>query len=297
VAALGLVCFAPPSQAQARKEVLIITEVGLSHPGMALVTNQIRSALDLDQSFQEEVYTENLDAADLSEDAQKEQRDSLVLKYRHNRMDLIVLVGPDPVRLFAEPSKTVYAIVPIVFYCTVPGQVDQRNTDSRSTGSWFQLDPAKTLDAALRLLPETRQVFVAAGQSNFDRGITALVKAGLNSYENRLDVTYLIDLPVNELQERLRRIPGRSIVLYLSFFKDAQGRAFLNASEAFRWLLRPECARLWDFRHVSRPRHCRRVRGQLRRARQDRVPRCPRDLGVKPPQDIPVVYGPSVLLR
>jgi hypothetical protein len=37
---------------------------------------------------------------------------------------------------------------------------------------------------------------------------------------------------VNELQQRLRRLPGRSIVLYLSFFKDAQGRAFLNASEA-----------------------------------------------------------------
>ena len=88
---------------------------------MALVTNQIRSALDLDQSFQEEVYTKNLDAADLSEDAQKEQRDSLVLKYRHNRMDLIVLVGPDPVRLLAELSKTVYANVPIVFCCTVPG--------------------------------------------------------------------------------------------------------------------------------------------------------------------------------
>jgi hypothetical protein len=147
LAALGLVCFAPASQAQERKQVLVITERGLSHPGMALVTNQIRSALDLDQSCQEEVYTENLDAADLSEDAQKEQRDSLVLKYRHNRMDLIVLVGPDPIRAFAEPLKTVYPDVPIVFCCSVPGQVDQQNIDSRSTGSWFQLDPAKTLDA------------------------------------------------------------------------------------------------------------------------------------------------------
>jgi hypothetical protein len=94
------------------------------------------------------------------------------------------------------------------------------------------LDPAKTLDAALRLLPETRQVFVVAGQSKFDRGITALVKARLNCYENRLDVTYLIDLPMNELQERLRHLPGRSIVLYLPFYKVAQGRGFLKASEA-----------------------------------------------------------------
>jgi hypothetical protein len=181
VAALGLVCFAPPSQAQARKEVLIITEVGQSHRGMALVTNQIHSALNLDQRFQEEVYTESLDAADLSEDGLKERRDSLVQKYRDKKLDLIVLVGPDPIRVFADPSRTIFSDVPIVFCCTVPGQVDQQNIESRSTGSWFQLDPARTLDAALGLLPETRQVFVIAGESKFDRGITALVKAGLNS--------------------------------------------------------------------------------------------------------------------
>jgi hypothetical protein len=72
---------------------------------MALVNNQIYAALNLDQRFQEEVYMESLDAADLSEDVLKERRDSLVQKYRHKRLDLIVLVGPDPVRVFAEPSK------------------------------------------------------------------------------------------------------------------------------------------------------------------------------------------------
>jgi hypothetical protein len=104
---LVLVCFAPPTQAQERKQVLIITEVGLSHPGMALVTNQVHSALNLDQRFQEEVYTENLDAADLSEDLLKERRDSVLQEYRHKKLDVIVLVGPDPIRIFGGPSKTI----------------------------------------------------------------------------------------------------------------------------------------------------------------------------------------------
>ncbi len=178
VAGLGLVSFAPPSQAQARKEVLIITEQGLSHPGMALVTNQIHSALNLDQRFQEELYAENLDAADLSEDLLKERRDSVLQEYRHKRLDVIVLVGPDPIRIFGGPSKTIYSDVPIVFCCAVPGQVDQQNIDSQFTGSWFQLDPTKTLDAALHLLPETRQLFVIAGQSIYDRGVTASATGG-----------------------------------------------------------------------------------------------------------------------
>jgi ABC-type uncharacterized transport system substrate-binding protein len=295
VAALGLVCFAPPSQAQARKEVLIITEVGLSHPGMALVTSQIHSALNLDQRFQEEVYMESLDAADLSEDVLKERRDSLVQKYRDKRLDLIVLVGPDPIRVFAEPSKTIYPDVPIVFCCTVPGQVDQQNTDSRSTGSWFQLDPAKTLDAALRLLPETRQVFVIAGQSKFDRGVTALVKAGLDTYETRIDFTYLTDLAMDELQERLRHLPGRSIVLYLSFFKDAQGRAFLNASEALPLVTTASSAPVFG---ISSTYLGHGIVGGFVVSYEEQGKIASRDaleiLAGKPPQDIPVVHGPSV---
>ena len=297
VAALVLDCFAPPSQAQARKEVLIITEVGQSHPGMALVTNQIHSALNLDQRFQEEVYTESLDAADLSDDALKERRDSLVQKYRDKKLDLIVLVGPDPIRFFAQPPKTIYPDIPIVFCCTVPGQVDQQNLDSRSTGSWFQLDPAKTLDAALRLLPETRQVFVIAGQSKFDRGITALVKAGLNSYENRLDVTYLIDLPMNELRERLRHLPSRSIVLYLSFFKDVQGRVFLNASEALPLVTAASIAPVFG---ISSTYLGHGIVGGFVVSYEEQGKIASRDaleiLGGKSPQDIPIVHGPSVYL-
>ena len=297
VAVLVLVCFVPPSKAQERKQVLIITEVGLSHPGMALVTNQIHSALNLDPRFQEEVYTENLDAADLSEDLLKERHDSVLQEYRHKRLDVIVLVGPDPIRIFGGPSKTIYSDVPIVFCCTVPGQVDQQNMDSQFTGSWFHLDPTKTLDAALHLLPETRQLFVIAGQSIYDRGVTALVKASLNSYETRLGVTYLTDLPMNELQERLRHLPSRSIVLYLSFFKDAQGRAFLNASEALPMVAAASSAPVFG---ISDTYLGHGIVGGFVASFEEQGKIASRDvleiLGGKSPQDIPVVHGPSVYL-
>jgi signal transduction histidine kinase len=297
VVAVVLAGFAPASRAQARKQVLIITELGLSHPGTALVTNQVHLALERDQSFQEEVYTENLDAADLSDDGLNEQRDSLVQKYRPKRLDLIVLVGPDPIRLFAESSKTLYPNVPIVFCCIVPGQVDQQNPDSRSTGSWFQLDPAKTLDAALHMLPETRQVFVVAGQSKYDRGVTALVKARLNSYESRLDVNYLVDLAMPELQGRLRHLPSRSIVLYLSFFKDAQGRAFLNAAEALPLVCAASSAPVFG---ISDTYLGRGIVGGFVVSFEEQGKIAARDaleiLGGKPPQDIPVVHGPSAYM-
>jgi signal transduction histidine kinase len=297
VAALVLVISTPASRAQARKQVLLILETGLSHPGTALVSNQIQEAFDRDQRFEEEVYVENLDAVDLSDDELKGRRDSLVQKYRDVRLDLVVLVGPHPIRLFAEPSNTLFPNVPIVFCCTVPGQVDQQNPGSRSTGSWFQLDPAKTLDAALRLLPETRQVFVIAGQSKYDRGITALVRAGLKSYESRLDVTYLTDLAMPELQDRLRHLPSRAIVLYLSFFKDVEGRAYLNATEALPMITTASSAPVFGISdsylgHGTIGGFVASFEEQGKIAARDAL----EILAGKPPQDIPIVHGPSVYL-
>jgi signal transduction histidine kinase len=294
VTVLGLVCFAPPSQAQERKQVLMINEVGQSHPGPVIVTNAIVLGLQSDPRFEEEFHWENLDAVDISDDSLNELRDSIIQKYRRYKLDLIVLLGPDPLRLLLDPSKPFYPDVPVVFCCTVPGQIDQEVADSRSTGSWFQLDPAKTLDAALRLLPETRQVFVVAGQSRYDRGLTALVKARINSDEPHLAVTYLTGYPMAALRERLRQLPSRSIVLYVSFFKDALGQRFLNATEALPLITAASSSPVFGISdthlgHGIVGGFLVSVEGQGKIAARDAL----EILAGKPPQDIPIVHGPS----
>ena len=296
VAVLALVYFAPASQGQVRKNVLMINELGHSHPGPMLVTDLILSALHSDLRDDVAFYWENLDAVDLSDESRNEQRDFLVQKYRHHKLDLIVLMGPDPLRLLAGPSMF-FPDVPVVFCCSVPGQLDQLSSDSRSTGSWLQLEPAKTLDAALRLLPETRRVFVVGGQSRYDRGLTALVKAALISYETRLDVTYLTDLPMNELQEKLRHLPSRSIVLYVSFFKDAQGREFLNATDVLPRVSAASNAPVFGMSDTYLGRG---IVGGFVVSFEEQGKIAARDvleiIRGKPPQNIPIVHGPSVYL-
>ena len=60
--------FTPASRAQSKKNVLMIIEIGQSHPAPALVTNQILSALGSDPRFDAELHWENLDAIDISDD-------------------------------------------------------------------------------------------------------------------------------------------------------------------------------------------------------------------------------------
>ena len=237
------------AQGPVRKNVLMINVIGQSHPGPVVVTNLVLSALHSDPRFQVEFYWEDLDAIYHPEEWQ-EQLDSVVQQYRHRKLDLIVLLGPNAMQILAEP-KTIFPNVPVVFCCTAPGQIDKIRPDSRSTGSWFQLEPAKTVEAALGLLPETRHIFVVGGGSDYDRRLTAQVKTDLLSYENKLDVTYLTDPPMSKLLERLRHLPDHSMVLYLSFFKDAQGREFLNIAEALPMIAGGrECSSLWHSRHA-----------------------------------------------
>ncbi len=228
----------------------------------------------------------------------KSGRNSLISlsgQYRHLKLDLIVLVGPNAIRLLAEP-KTIFPNVPVVFCCTVLGMIDQI-ADNRATGSWFQLEPAKTVEAALGLVPGTRHLFVVAGQSDYDRGLTALVKTDLVSYENKLDVTYLTDLPMSKLLERLRHLPDHSMVLFLSFFKDVQGREFLSTAEALPMIAGAANAPVFGIADTYLGHG---VVGGFVVSAEEQGKIMGRDaleiLAGKPPQDIPVVRGPSLYL-
>jgi signal transduction histidine kinase len=198
--------------------------------------------------------------------------------------------------LLAKP-EAIFPNVPVVFCCTAPGQIDQMRIDHRSTGSWFQLEPAKTVEAALGLLPETRHMFVVGGGSDYDRRLTALVKTALTSYEKKLDVTYLADLPMSKLQERLRHLPDHSMVLYLSFFKDVDGREFLNVAEALPMITGAANAPVFG---ISDTYLGHGIVGGFVVSFEEQGKIVGRDaleiLAGKPPQDIPVVHGPSVYL-
>ena len=273
----------------------MISVIGPSHPGPVIVSNQIVSALHSDPRFQVEFYSENLDAIYHPEEWQ-EQLDFLVGQYRHLKLDLIVLVGPDAIRILQEP-KPIFPNVPVVFCCTAPGQIDQMRSGYRSTGSWFQLEPAKTVEAALGLLPGTRHLFVVGGQSDYDRRLTALAKTALASYENKLDVTYLTDLPMSKLLERLRHLPAHSMVLYLSFFKDAQGREFLNIAEALPMIAGAANAPVFGIVDTQLGHG---IVGGFVVSFEEQGKIMGRDaleiLAGKPPQDIPIVGGPSLYL-
>lgn len=214
-----------------RKTVLLINEVSLAHPASTLVTERLLSALSSDAAYQVEFYVESIDAPGADENSEARNATRIGEEYRDRHLDAIVAMGPAVIKMITRHDGTFFPGVPVVVCGSSAGQAGNPVLLPRYTGSWMTIEPKKTLDAALKLLPKTTQLFVVGGSSDFDRGVEAATKAALQT-TSAVDITYLTNLSMSALLEKLRHLPAHSVVLYTSLFRDAMGNQFVNATTA-----------------------------------------------------------------
>lgn len=220
----------PPVKAVRR--VLVFYEIGLSSPSVAVLDRQIQEALR-DTPFQIELYREYLETTLFPDSAtQEEIRDWYVRKYRNRKPDLIVTIGPSPLRFLVNSHDKSFTDVPVVFGGLSGVEPEDLKLDSHFVGVWDYIEPSKTLEAALRLRPTTKHVVVVGGKDDFDLALEASFRNDLRSYESRLDITYLTDLTMPQLLDRLGHLPENTVVLLTHIGLDAAGTSFVGASQA-----------------------------------------------------------------
>ncbi len=215
------------------KQILIISEVGLSHSLTDFITRNITQGLQESPNLHVEFHSENLDLISSPDrPSRAEIRDWLVKKYGAYKLDVVVAVGPNSINFLSNYTQSLFLDVPIVI-CGSPAELaGNPRLDSRFTGTWIRYEPAKTIEAALRLLPETRHVAIVGGTTAFDKTAMSVTKADISSLASELDFVYMTDFEMNELLKRLQQLPQQTVVLYTSFFRDAAGHKFINATGA-----------------------------------------------------------------
>jgi signal transduction histidine kinase/ABC-type uncharacterized transport system substrate-binding protein len=214
------------------RRVAVFYELGLSSPAVALADREMRAALE-SSHYQIELYPEFMETTLFDDPADQQQvRESYIRKYQNRRPDLIIALGPSPLRFMVDSHEKFFAGIPVVFGGSSEQQADNPTLDSHFTGCWEIFDPTKTLDVALRLQPDSRHVVVVSGVSSFDKHLEAIFRERLHSYEVRLDFTYLTDLDMSTLLERLKHLPDHTVVLYTHIGMDAKGTRYIGASQA-----------------------------------------------------------------
>jgi len=227
---LGGVLVPPPSTAQRKpvRRVLIVNEVNPTYPTIGLIDQGIRTALE-NSPHQLEIYREYLDTILFPDDVmQREIQTFATRKYRDRRPDVIITVGPGSFKFMVDSHDTAFPGIPVVFCLPngfVPGVPVKRQD---FVGIENDIAPAETLEAALKLKPETKHVFVVGGVSAYDRLEQSAVKKALKTYEGRLDISYWTDFAMPDLLQRLQHLPSHSIVLLTTVGQDAAGTRFAS---------------------------------------------------------------------
>ena len=221
------------AQTPTKKNILILNQVGPSHALTQLMARELLTGAPERPDRQVEFYSEYFDMLSYPNSlSPSDLRESLVKQYRNQKFDVVVAVGPDTIEFLREYGQSVFLDVPIVICGSSADQSGNPKLDSRFTGTWEQLEPRKTLEVALRLVPDTRHVFVVGGTSAYDRTAMSLTKDALSSFAANMEITYVTDMSMGGLLEKVRNLPVRSVVLYVSFFQDADGSKFVNATKA-----------------------------------------------------------------
>lgn len=235
VAAVCLALLPSLSRAQQIKpvrRVLVISELGLASPAVALLDQGLRTGLE-NGPYQIELYREYLETTLFPDSANQQQfRQWYVQKYRDRRPDLVIVLGPTALKLMAGAHEEFFKSIPVVFGGTSEEQAGHPRLNSNFTGIWQIWEPQKTLELALRLRPDIAHVYVVGGTSTYDRNLESIFKDHLRSYEGKLDISYLVDLDMPSLLERLRHLPAHSIVLLAHMGQDANGIRYIGGSQA-----------------------------------------------------------------
>lgn len=217
---------AAPFAHQVRR-ILIIYETGPSALSFRLIDPQLRATLDEESPYLVELYTESMETGLFPDEASQQQtREAYIRKYKDRKLDLIIAAGPSPIQFMIESHGTYFKDIPVVFCGATKEQVGNPQFDAHFAGVWLKWEPARTVDAALQLLPGTKHVVVVGGKGLYDRELEAAVRKSLTGYEHQLEITYLTNLAMPELIEQLKRLPSNTVVLYTTLERDAAGTYF-----------------------------------------------------------------------
>jgi two-component sensor histidine kinase/ABC-type uncharacterized transport system substrate-binding protein len=148
-------------------------------------------------------------------------------KYGAMRFDVIISSDDNALRFLLMHHKELFPGTPIIF-CGVNDYTDGMLSGHEGiTGVLEFLDQQASMDIALKLHPESEQVFIVTDTSTTGKANRLLIQELAAQYRDRAEFVFLdkdnSGLTQQELLDRLKRLPEKSIVYYSDFLRNREG--------------------------------------------------------------------------
>ena len=202
--------------AGSKKKVLVLYWESKDFVGNISFDQGFQAGMRSEPSNQWELFSEYLDTTRFPGEHQAELlRDYLREKYEKLEIDAVVAT-PDPALEFLLRYRSdLFSNSPIVFVAVRRPPPEVLAAGPGLTGIIRANTHRKTVDLALKLQPETQELYVISGTPERDKRFEMAAREELAGYEKKVRITYLTDHPVSDLVNRVKALPQRSIVLYV----------------------------------------------------------------------------------
>jgi hypothetical protein len=216
------------------KKVLIVNSFGSGAP--PFTTHSIAFETELTEQIGEPVDLDEV-SLDHGRYATPDTEEALVdyLQKRQARWqpDLVVPVGSPAGIFVAQFRDRLFPETPILY-----GGMDKRRLppdalrkNAAYVGEYFDLQGF--VQDMLQIAPATTNIAVVIGASEVENYWRAAFQKEFEAFTNRVGFTWLNDLSLNQMLEKVQRLPPRSFVFLILYMRDATGVSH-NADEVLR---------------------------------------------------------------
>ena len=218
--ALLVLAALPPSaglaqQSASPKRVLTLHWYDRGYTDDIKLDQELHAALESSASGPVQYYSEYLDTNQFpGENQALILRDYLRRKYAGVAIDVLIAITNPPLDFLLKYRGELFPHTPIVFSIAAAARA-HRMPEAGITGIVTANTFRETVDLALKLHPGTKQLFVISGTLSHDKSRESAARTELNGFKDKVVITYLTDLSVEELIRKLKDPPKNAIALYV----------------------------------------------------------------------------------
>jgi len=205
------------------RRVLALYWYPSDHPVTVTFDRQFEAVLKRQSGGTVERYAEYFESTRFPGESQARiMRDYLHQKYADRKIDVLLAWGSVPLEFLLKYRSDLFPDTPIVCYVgtleAVKGYAETALTGVTNPDAY-----AKTLELALALHPDTTAAYVISGTPTRDKIIEREATPQLARFEGRVKITYLTDVPLDQLIATVKTLPKGAIVLYSRQSQEERG--------------------------------------------------------------------------
>ena len=216
--------------ASAEKSMLFLYAFEAHLPVFEKTNQGILAALETGGVSIRSVFFEYLDLARNTGPEHRQRLAELMRqRYSQRKIDMIVTLYPEALRFVINEGRAISPAAPILaLYLPQGFQLPKRQHPIVAHSAHDSYDLVGTLEAALKLVPGVKHVYVVCGAHENDRALEKRIRRDLKLWEDHLEFRYLSDMPLETILATVSSTPPETIVFFGTFSADVSGRNYTS---------------------------------------------------------------------